>query len=293
MTHFRIILAAFVVFPSVTMGGDPPKVLGQLCGVLGPGPQGCAVVEGFDGRTFAIENTGDFTLGETVYVSGTLVENSTLCTPVTLPAIEDNSIEPCFAGCGTLQIGPQGCTLFVPNDGSAGFVLANLGDAEIGDRIYVEGPIRDGALACFPFEAPLIDDNLVFECFSSCGVIVVGIVCNAFIADSGEVFPLSNYGGFNPGERVFVTGGLEPDSPYCFPIPQVGVRVAEIGACGVGPDLNGDGIVDGADLAALLSAFGPCPAPLVSPCLADLNGDGIVNGSDLAALLSAWGPLVQ
>jgi hypothetical protein len=50
-------------------------------------------------------------------------------------------------------------------------------------------------------------------------------------------------------------------------------------------DLNGDGIVDGSDLAALLGAWGTCPG---SPCPADLNGDGTVDGSDLAALLGHW-----
>src|SRR5690606_30113133 len=44
-------------------------------------------------------------------------------------------------------------------------------------------------------------------------------------------------------------------------------------------DLTGNGLVDGADLAALLSAWGMC-----GDCLADLNNDGAVNGADLAML---------
>lgn len=47
-------------------------------------------------------------------------------------------------------------------------------------------------------------------------------------------------------------------------------------------DLDGDGAVGGADLAALLAAWG-------QPRTADLDGDGIVGGSDLAVLLAAWG----
>ncbi len=47
-------------------------------------------------------------------------------------------------------------------------------------------------------------------------------------------------------------------------------------------DLNGDGIVDGSDLASLLAGWG-ADGP------ADLNDDGMVNGADLAALLAAWG----
>ena len=50
-------------------------------------------------------------------------------------------------------------------------------------------------------------------------------------------------------------------------------------------DINGDGIVNGADISALLSAWGPCVG-----CSADLNHDGDVGGVDLATLLSAWTP---
>ena len=47
-------------------------------------------------------------------------------------------------------------------------------------------------------------------------------------------------------------------------------------------DLNGDLLVDGADLAALLSAWGEVDSPL------DLDGDGIITGGDLAILLGNW-----
>jgi endonuclease I len=48
-------------------------------------------------------------------------------------------------------------------------------------------------------------------------------------------------------------------------------------------DLNGDTVVDGADLGQLLGAWGGGPGP------ADLNGDGTVDGADLGLLLGAWG----
>lgn len=47
-------------------------------------------------------------------------------------------------------------------------------------------------------------------------------------------------------------------------------------------DLNGDGRVDGLDLATLLSNWGGAGA-------GDVDGDGQIGGSDLAALLGAWG----
>jgi hypothetical protein len=48
-------------------------------------------------------------------------------------------------------------------------------------------------------------------------------------------------------------------------------------------DLNGDGFVNGVDLAALLAAWGPCTG-----CDADLDGDGGVGAADLAIMLAAW-----
>ncbi len=48
-------------------------------------------------------------------------------------------------------------------------------------------------------------------------------------------------------------------------------------------DLTLDGVVDAADLAVLLGAWGSGPE-------GDLDGDGQVGGSDLATLLGAWGP---
>lgn len=49
-------------------------------------------------------------------------------------------------------------------------------------------------------------------------------------------------------------------------------------------DLNGDHVVDGADLGILLGLWGG------PGTLADLNTDGVVNGDDLGTLLGFWGP---
>ena len=48
-------------------------------------------------------------------------------------------------------------------------------------------------------------------------------------------------------------------------------------------DINGDGVVNGLDLAAVLGAWGSAQAG------ADINGDGVVNGVDLTILLANWG----
>ncbi len=46
-------------------------------------------------------------------------------------------------------------------------------------------------------------------------------------------------------------------------------------------DLDGDGVVNASDLAALIAAWGTADA--------DLTGDGVTDASDLAALITAWG----
>jgi hypothetical protein len=58
-----------------------------------------------------------------------------------------------------------------------------------------------------------------------------------------------------------------------------------LGAATLPADLNGDGAVDGEDLAALLGGWGSCTG---KDCAEDLNDDGIVDGRDLGLLLAAW-----
>lgn len=53
------------------------------------------------------------------------------------------------------------------------------------------------------------------------------------------------------------------------------------------PDMNGDGCVNGADLATFLSRWG-IPTPPGGP--GDFTGDGVVDGLDFAFLISAWDP---
>ena len=54
-------------------------------------------------------------------------------------------------------------------------------------------------------------------------------------------------------------------------------------ACVFG-DINGDGVFNYADRAAMNIALGVCDA--------DINGDGEVNGADMAFILSWWGPCI-
>ena len=53
-----------------------------------------------------------------------------------------------------------------------------------------------------------------------------------------------------------------------------------------GADIARDGVVNGIDLAAVLTNWGTAGGSLN----ADVNQDGVVNGSDLAVVLAGWGP---
>ena len=66
----------------------------------------------------------------------------------------------------------------------------------------------------------------------------------------------------------------------------VGFESIEFSICEAGTtpaDLNGDGAVDGMDIAEVLASWGAC-----AQCPADFNGDGVVNGGDFALILTAW-----
>jgi uncharacterized protein YbjT (DUF2867 family) len=54
------------------------------------------------------------------------------------------------------------------------------------------------------------------------------------------------------------------------------------GGSTVPADLNGDGVVNSADIAVLLGAWGTPNSPY------DLTGDGLVSGADLAVILFHW-----
>jgi hypothetical protein len=76
-------------------------------------------------------------------------------------------------------------------------------------------------------------------------------------------------------QLLLVTGGGAPTASVIIDDINITNTPGPLG------DLNGDGLVDGADLATLLSQWNTDGS-------ADLNDDGAVNGADLAALLANW-----
>jgi len=101
--------------------------------------------------------------------------------------------------------------------------------------------------------------------------------------DTSGTTPLSPYQvGFCPSSGTLSIGPVDPiatpgiDTPG---VPNGGCTYAS--PCPA--DLNGDGVVNSADLSGLLNAWGS------SGPTGDLNGDGTVSSADLSALLNGWG----
>lgn len=131
------------------------------------------------------------------------------------------------------------------------------------------------------------DDDLRLASSSPC----IDAAANSLIADdfadldgdldTSEPLPIDLIG--NP-RRIDVSTVRDTGQGRA-PIVDMGAYETPEGP-GIPGDINGDGQVDGADLALLLGAWGDCPG--TGECPADLDGSGDVNGADLAILLGNW-----
>ena len=81
------------------------------------------------------------------------------------------------------------------------------------------------------------------------------------------------------GEPAVIGVNLQVDASG-----KTGCVISVIAANPCPADLNGDGMVNGADVGLMVAQWGACAG-----CSGDLNGDGIVNGADFGLLIAAWG----
>jgi len=134
------------------------------------------------------------------------------------------------------------------------------------------------AMSFWSLNDPSFSANDIVQTMSQCTVRVGAGDCDADgVLDWDEIVSAGAAGDCNDNgipDSCDIAAG-EPDADGDG-VPDACARAA------VG-DLNGDGRVNGPDIAILLSAWGGG-----KPGAADLNGDGSVNGADLALLLSNW-----
>lgn len=168
-----------------------------------------------------------------------------------------------------------------------------------GSRATFAGTLGAMVLGLSLFVGSSANAQPVGTSFDECGVIVDGVECVLFSADSGLLLVV-NLAGFSVGDNVRVVGTYEP---FCITICQQGdgcIFDEDVTPCGgldpefVRGDLNDDGNVDIADPVALLAALFVAGTPPI-PCQdsQDGNDDGGIDISDaifLLANLFAGGP---
>lgn len=104
-----------------------------------------------------------------------------------------------------------------------------------------------------------------------------------FGGDCGNLIPLAcnNYGSSDGGAQLAV--GETMDVLVHFRTTGAAKAIVLFDTLPCTGDLNGDGIVDGVDLAQVLGSWGQKNVP------ADIDGNGTVDGADLAVVLGNWG----
>ena len=131
------------------------------------------------------------------------------------------------------------------------------------------------------------------------GALVLGVRKSTASTDVSQIgFPFSGTSTLLPGASFSVPISFSSLTPGDFvetviletndprnPVVSLTLTGSAHAICPIG-DLTGDGVVDGADLSIVLSAFGASGNGL----LADISGDGVVDSVDMAYLLNVFGP---
>jgi len=104
-------------------------------------------------------------------------------------------------------------------------------------------------------------------------------------AQPGHVYRCSPAGAWQIGQYNPVGGNDTPG--------EVGANCPGFVACVEGPDRNGDGCVNGADIAIILGNWDPTGSVGNGLGAGDANCDGMVGGADLAIVLGNWQPICR
>jgi len=240
------------------------------CGMLIDSTEGL-VFEDNDARRWRLDDVGPFLPGERLWVSGGIDATCDPTTPGIAGCLAGNVTAACLESCGMIATeGP--CTIFVADDGRR----FRLDEADPLDLVATPGAIGgDGQFAGDLLETDVwitagydaacdtacdnvtgcLRDAQMGQCFEACGELGTLAGCHILTTANATLFVVENVAGFVPGERIEVRGCLDP-------------------TCLLACDT------------AFVGGFGGCitdntVAPCCATCPGDLNGDGLVNGADL------------
>ena len=128
--------------------------------------------------------------------------------------------------------------------------------------------------------------KLIANTLESCSVSIPGTAAYEFYDLTQCPFAnvLFGRGIDNPGANLLTSGTpLSPEQSAAFDSLTAALDALNAHMAPCLGDVNLNGAVGGADLAAMLSFWG-------GPSVADLNNDALTDGADLAILIGAWGP---
>lgn len=152
--------------------------------------------------------------------------------------------------------------------------ISEAGDADLVVRLFLEGRMRGGVLRP--------DGRIQSDAADQ--IIDLAELDRLTDATNPAVYTLVPSGtGVRIGIDRDLDGFLDHDEIRACADPADAASTPENASCG--PDLDGDGRVNGIDLGLLFSDWGPCVS---TPCRPDLDGDGLVGPADLGILLAAW-----
>lgn len=193
-----------------------------------------------------------------------------------IPSVSRETLAAAFENCYSRVL---------PFGGSAGSGTGRFGQISGAEVVFnADRPAGSRVISAILTDGTVIVEN---------GAVVPGddvpVVTVNFLADGGDEYPFAGlsyeilgvtYQQALQNYIVSGLGGLITAAEY--PVGGEGRIVRRDYA----EDVNGDGVVDGADLALAISDWGACAA--AGNCLADTNGDGVINGADLGRIIGFW-----
>lgn len=183
------------------------EVFYQACGELvnTGGVPPCLIHVADDGQIVRPFNVGEFKAGDRVVVSGTISQfSASICDQTITPNLAGNTIDRCFAECGTL-VSVGGCLRFDSDRGGT-FAVASVEEFNDGDRVFVHGPGLDGVADCGGELLPNIAFPVVSDCTSATGRIVSPFGCAYLLTGDGAAYDFFTFAGFQAGDYVTIEG---------------------------------------------------------------------------------------
>lgn len=152
----KLTVLSLASIAQLAVASDAAAQVQRVHGVLSNRPvdSACTLFEADDGRSFILDTTASFQLGDRIYVEGTIPNGvAGICNEVAYPMLQNTVTRPAFAGIGTVE--RTAFTSRLRMDDGRLYGLRNGGAFRAGTRVYVRGWVSTLS------SPPLIDENVI------------------------------------------------------------------------------------------------------------------------------------